>query len=153
MWPQKLPSQFCLAATWLSESWQGGVHDIRHKQQNKTTNDQRWSFGFVMPINKFITRQRRGSGGGNLGLSGCCILIWGAATLMQRSKRQVDFYTPWAMTASPSGKSGSLITMAATLPNTDVKENFKPLAGLPLRIEQLQQLDPPTGLRLKRRVV
>lgn len=45
-------------------------------------------------------------------------------------------------TASCSGKSGRVITMDATLTNTDLKGNLKPLAGLPLRREQLQQLDP-----------
>lgn len=51
-------------------------------------------------------------------------------------------HTERETTASCSGKSGRVITMDATLTNTDLKGNLKPLAGLPLRREQLQQLDP-----------
>lgn len=56
-------------------------------------------------------------------------------------------------TASCSGKSGRMITMDATLPNTDLKGNLKPLAGLPLRREQLQQLDPQLVWQKKRGTV
>lgn len=41
-----------------------------------------------------------------------------------------------------SDESGRLITKDTALLNTDLKGNLKPLAGLPLRREQLEQLDP-----------
>lgn len=41
----------------------GVVGDIRYEQHKKNSiNEQRWSFGFVMPINKILARQGREGG-------------------------------------------------------------------------------------------
>lgn len=145
MWPQSLPSQFCLATTGSSRSEPGELLTSDMNNKTKAPHDQRWSFGFFMTINKIVARQ----GGGkkpNPVLFGCTAagsksevqLLW----CKRRTGRRIFTQRERETTASCSGKSGRVITMDATLPNTDLTGNLKPLAGLPLRREQLQQLDP-----------